>query len=376
MSKIIGFDLGSTNSCVSVIENNEHVVIPNSEGRSTTPSIVAFLDDDIKVGDPAKRQAVTNPKNTIYTIKRLMGKTFDQVQKMNLNENTPYEIVNNNGKAAVKVKDKVYTPEEISAMILQKMKKTAEEYLGHEVTEAVVTVPAYYNDEERNAVKDAGKIAGLDVKRIVNEPTAGALAYGSSETDQTVLVYDFGGSTHDVSILEIADGVFEVRSTNGDVQLGGDHIDELLIDLLADHFKEQEGVDIDLKKDPMALQRLKEAAEKAKIELSSSASTDVNLPYIMPIDGVPKHLIRTINRAEFDKLIDELEPGNLRLPVLIKKYIKQNAKIIAFNVDPLFNNAVDSLMYIKIADLPESTVRPVMEEFQAELEKKMDHREE
>jgi molecular chaperone DnaK len=299
-TKIIGIDLGSTNSCVSVLEGNESVVIPNSEGKRTTPSVVAFIDGgERKIGDPARRQAITNAEKTIYTIKRLMGKSYKDVKDLNL----PYKIVDNNGRAAVEIDGKTYSPEEISAMILQKMKKTAEDYLGSEVEKAVITVPAYFNDQERNATKNAGEIAGLKVERIINEPTAAALAYGSDkEGEKTVLVFDCGGSTHDVSILSISEGVFEVEATDGDVYLGGDDIDAYIIDMLSDEFKAEYGVD--LKSDPMAHQRLKEAAEKAKIELSSSTSTEINLPYIMPIDGVPKHLVRTITQAEFNKLID------------------------------------------------------------------------
>ena len=299
--KIIGIDLGSTNSCVSVLEGGEYKIIPNSEGRRTTPSIVAFMKDaERKVGDPAKRQAVTNPENTIYTIKRLMGKSYEEVKDLVL----PYNVVDNGGRAGVKINDKVYSPEEISAMILQKMKKTAEEYLGMEVESAVITVPAYFNDAERTATKNAGEIAGLKVERIINEPTAAALAYGSDKKmqDKKIAVFDCGGSTHDVSILEVGDGVFDVLATDGDVYLGGDDIDKYLIDHLAEDFLSEFGVD--LRKDPMAHQRLREAGEKAKIELSSSTETEVNLPYIMPIDGVPKHLVKKITRAEFDKMID------------------------------------------------------------------------
>jgi molecular chaperone DnaK len=306
MGKIIGIDLGTTNSCVAVMEGNEPVVIPNSEGRNTTPSIVAFLNDgERKVGDPAKRQAITNPKKTIYSIKRFMGETFDKVGKETAR--VPYEVVKgDNNTPRVKIDDRNYTPQEISAMILQKMKKTAEDYLGHEVTEAVITVPAYFNDSQRHATKEAGEIAGLTVKRIINEPTAAALAYGMDKKnkDLKIVVFDCGGGTHDVSVLELGDGVFEVKSTDGDTHLGGDDFDQVIIDWLAEEFKKDEN--IDLRKDPMALQRLKEAAEKAKIELSSSASTEINLPYIMPVDGIPKHLVRTFTRAKFEQLADSL----------------------------------------------------------------------
>lgn len=300
-NKVIGIDLGSTNSCVSVLEGGEKIVIPNSEGRRTTPSIVAFLENgERKIGDPAKRQAVTNPEKTIYTIKRLMGKSYNEVKDLEL----PYKVVDNGGKAAVQIGDKKYSPEEISAMILQKMKKTAEDYLGHEVDRAVITVPAYFNDSERTATKIAGEIAGLKVERIINEPTAAALAFGEDKKNQEmkIAVFDCGGSTHDVSILEVGDNVFEVLATDGDVYLGGDDIDKLIIDFLADKFKADHN--LDLRKDPMAHQRLKEAAEKAKIELSSSSETEINLPYIMPIDGVPQHLVVKITRSQFDKMID------------------------------------------------------------------------
>ena len=306
MGKIIGIDLGTTNSCVSVMEGNEPVVIANSEGKRTTPSIVAFVEGgERKVGDPAKRQAITNPTKTINSIKRFMGTSFDdmkaEVAKM------PFEIVKgDNNTPRVKIDDRTYTPQEISAMVLQKMKKTAEDYLGHEVTEAVVTVPAYFNDSQRQATKEAGEIAGLTIKRIINEPTAAALAYGMDKkgVDQKIAVFDFGGGTHDVSILELGDGVFEVLATDGDTHLGGDDVDQTIITWLADEFKNDEG--LDLRKDPMALQRLKEAAEKAKIELSSTTSTEINLPYIMPVDGVPKHLVRTLTRAKFEQLISSI----------------------------------------------------------------------
>jgi molecular chaperone DnaK len=306
MGKIIGIDLGTTNSCVSVMEGNEPVVITNAEGKRTTPSIVAFVEGgERKVGDPAKRQAITNPTKTISSIKRFMGVTYDEVN--NEDGRMSYEVVRgDNNTPRVKIDDRTYTPQEISAMILQKMKKTAEDYLGQEVTEAVVTVPAYFNDSQRQATKEAGEIAGLVIKRIINEPTAAALAYGldKKNVDQKVAVFDFGGGTFDMSILELGDGVFEVLSTDGDTQLGGDDVDERIIKWLADEFKNDEG--IDLRKDPMALQRLKEAAEKAKIELSSSTTTEINLPYIMPVDGIPKHLVRTLPRAKFEQLIGDI----------------------------------------------------------------------
>ncbi|MEI6455580.1 MAG: molecular chaperone DnaK [bacterium] len=306
MAKIIGIDLGTTNSCVSVMEGNEPVVIPNSEGRRTTPSIVAFTDNgERKVGDPAKRQAITNPKNTIFSIKRFMGESWDQVQKEI--KRVPYQVdKGDNNTPRVNISGKQYSPQEISAMILQKMKKTAEDYLGMEVKEAVITVPAYFSDSQRQATKEAGEIAGLAVKRIINEPTAAALAYGldKKHKDIKVAVFDLGGGTFDISILELGDGVFEVKSTNGNTHLGGDDFDHVIMDWLADEFKKDEGVD--LKKDPMALQRLKEAAEKAKIELSSSMETEINLPYIMPVDGVPKHLVKKLSRAKFEQLNDSL----------------------------------------------------------------------
>ncbi len=306
MGKIIGIDLGTTNSCVSVMEGNEPVVIPNSEGRRTTPSIVAFTENgERKVGDPAKRQAITNPKKTVYSIKRFMGETFDQVT--NEVGRVPYEVVKgDNNTPRVKIDDRLYTPQEISAVILQKMKKTAEDYLGQTITEAVITVPAYFSDSQRQATKEAGEIAGLTVKRIINEPTAAALAYGldKKNKDIKVAVFDLGGGTFDISILELGDGVFEVKSTNGNTHLGGDDFDQRVIDWLAEEFKKDEG--IDLRKDAMALQRLKEASEKAKIELSSSSSTEINLPYIMPVDGIPKHLVRSLSRAKFEQLIDDL----------------------------------------------------------------------
>lgn len=306
MGKIIGIDLGTTNSCVSVMEGNEPVVITNNEGRRTTPSIVAFTDDgERKVGDPAKRQAITNPHNTIYSIKRIMGEPFDRISTEV--GRVPYNIIKgDNNTSRVKIGERNYTPQEISAMILQKMKKTAEDYLGTEVTDAVITVPAYFSDSQRQATKEAGEIAGLNVKRIINEPTAAALAYGLDKklSDVKVAVYDLGGGTFDISVLELGDGVFEVKSTNGDTHLGGDDFDQKIIDWLADEFKTEHN--IDLRRDPMALQRLKEAAEKAKIELSNSTNTEINLPYIMPVDGIPKHLVRSLTRAKFEQLIDDL----------------------------------------------------------------------
>ncbi|WP_286756959.1 molecular chaperone DnaK [Roseivirga sp. UBA838] len=306
MGKIIGIDLGTTNSCVAVMEGNQPVVIPNSEGKRTTPSIVAFLEnDEIKVGDPAKRQAVTNPQNTISSVKRFMGKKIGDV-KAEL-KNISYKVEPGpNDTVKIKIGKKSYTPQEISALILQKMKTTAEEFTGQDIKEAVITVPAYFNDAERQATKEAGQIAGLDVKRIINEPTAAALAYGldKKNKEMKIAVYDLGGGTFDISILELGDGVFEVKSTNGDVHLGGDDFDDVIINWLAEEFQKDEGVD--LKKDPMALQRLKEAAEKAKIELSSSSETEINLPYIMPVDGVPKHLVKKLTRAKFEQLSDDL----------------------------------------------------------------------
>ena len=306
MGKIIGIDLGTTNSCVSVFEGSEPVVIANSEGKRTTPSIVAFMKDgERKVGDPAKRQAITNPKNTIFSIKRFMGETYEQVQKEI--SRVPYTVANENGYPRVEIEGRKYTPQEISAMILQKMKKTAEDYLGQEVTDAVITVPAYFSDSQRQATKEAGQIAGLNVQRIVNEPTAAALAYGVDKANKDmkkIAVFDLGGGTFDISILEFGGGVFEVLSTNGDTHLGGDDFDQVIIDWMANEFRMQEGVD--LKQDPMALQRLKEAAEKAKIELSSSTSTEINLPYITAVNGVPKHLVMTLTRAKFEQLADSL----------------------------------------------------------------------
>jgi molecular chaperone DnaK len=318
MGKIIGIDLGTTNSCVSVMEGNEPVVIANSEGKRTTPSQVAFVDGgERKVGDPAKRQAITNPHKTIFSIKRFMGETFDKVTKEV--ERVSYKVVRGeNNTPRVVIDDRKYTPQEISAMILQKMKKTAEDYLGQEVTEAVITVPAYFSDSQRQATKEAGEIAGLKVRRIINEPTAAALAYGldKKNKDIKIAVFDLGGGTFDISILELGDGVFEVKSTNGDTHLGGDDIDHEVINWLAEEFKQEEG--IDLRKDPMALQRLKDAAEKAKVELSSSTVTEINLPYIMPVNGIPKHLVKKLTRAKFEQLIDGLlkkciEPCKLAL---------------------------------------------------------------
>jgi molecular chaperone DnaK len=307
MGKIIGIDLGTTNSCVSVMEGNEPVVIANAEGKRTTPSVVAFVDGgERKVGDPAKRQAITNPTKTIYSIKRFMGNSYDETRMEA--ERVPYQVVKgDNNTPRVKIDDRNYTPQEISAIILQKMKKTAEDYLGQEVTEAVITVPAYFNDAQRQATKEAGEIAGLQVKRIINEPTAAALAYGldKKSSDMKIVVFDCGGGTHDVSILELGDGVFEVLSTDGDTHLGGDDFDQKIIDWLVQEFKDENG-GLDLSKDPMALQRLKEAAEKAKIELSSTTSSEINLPYIMPVDGIPKHLVRSMTKAKFEQLVGDL----------------------------------------------------------------------
>ncbi len=307
MGKIIGIDLGTTNSCVSVMEGNEPIVIANSEGKRTTPSVVGFVDGgERKVGDPAKRQAITNPTKTVFSIKRFMGETYDRLTKEI--GRVPFKVVKgDNNTARVDIDSRLYSPQEISAIILQKMKKTAEDYLGTEVTEAVITVPAYFNDAQRQATKEAGEIAGLNVRRIVNEPTAAALAYGLDKTnkDMKIVVFDCGGGTHDVSVLELGDGVFEVKSTDGDTHLGGDDFDHRIIDWLVQEFK-NENSGIDLSKDPMALQRLKEAAEKAKIELSNTTSSEINLPYIMPVDGVPRHLVRTLTRAKFEQLIDDL----------------------------------------------------------------------
>lgn len=312
MGKIIGIDLGTTNSCVSVLEGKNPVVIPNSEGRNTTPSVVAFVDGgERKVGDPAKRQAITNPTRTIYSIKRFMGETYDKTQDEA--SRVPFNVVNNgNNQPRVEIDGRQYTPQEISAMILQKMKKTAEDYLGQSVTDAVITVPAYFNDAQRKATKEAGEIAGLNVQRIVNEPTAAALAYGldKDQSDKTIAVFDLGGGTFDISILELGDGIFEVLSTNGDTHLGGDDFDQRIINWLAEEFQKEEG--LDLRKDPMALQRLKEAAEKAKIELSSSTSAEINLPYIMPVNGIPKHLVKTLSRAKFEQLCDDLIQSTIK----------------------------------------------------------------
>ncbi|PSR14315.1 MAG: molecular chaperone DnaK [Bacteroidetes bacterium] len=306
MSKIIGIDLGTTNSCVAVMEGNEPVVIPNDEGRRTTPSVVAFMDNgERKIGDPAKRQAITNPTRTVSSIKRFMGHRFSELGEEA--SRVPYKVLKgDNDTVRVDIDGRMYTPQEISAMVLQKMKKIAEDFLGHEVTEAVVTVPAYFNDSQRQATKEAGEVAGLKIRRIINEPTAAALSYGLDKRskDMTIAVYDLGGGTFDISILELGDGVFEVKSTNGDTHLGGDDFDRVIIDYLADEFKSQEN--IDLRKDPMALQRLKEAAEKAKIELSSGAETEINLPYITAADGVPKHLVMKLSRAKFEQLADKL----------------------------------------------------------------------
>ena len=306
MGKIIGIDLGTTNSCVAVMEGNEPAVIINSEGKRTTPSVVAFADNgERKIGDPAKRQAITNPKKTIFSIKRFMGETHDRLA--NEISRVPYKVTKgDNNTPRVDIDGRLYSPQEISAMILQKMKKTAEEFLGQEVTEAVITVPAYFNDSQRQATKEAGEIAGLKVRRIVNEPTAAALAYGldKKSQDMKIVVFDCGGGTHDVSVLELGDGVFEVKSTDGDTHLGGDDFDNKIIDFLADEFQKEQG--IDLRKDPVALQRLKEAAEKAKIELSSSTSTEINLPYIIPVNGIPQHLVTTLTRAKFEQLVDDL----------------------------------------------------------------------
>ena len=330
MGKIIGIDLGTTNSCVSVMEGNEPVVISNAEGKRTTPSVVAFVDGgERKVGDPAKRQAITNPTKTIYSVKRFMGNSFDETKMES--SRVPYEVVKGeNNTPRVKIDDRKYSPQEISAIILQKMKKTAEDYLGQTVSEAVITVPAYFNDAQRQATKEAGEIAGLTVKRIINEPTAAALAYGldKKNADMKIVVFDCGGGTHDVSILELGDGVFEVCSTDGDTHLGGDDFDQEIIDWLVGEFKSENG-GLDLSKDPMALQRLKEAAEKAKIELSSTTSTEINLPYIMPVDGVPKHLVRTLTRAKFEQLVDKLVQRTIK-PC---KSALENAGLSASDID-------------------------------------------
>src|SRR5690242_18575704 len=331
MAKIIGIDLGTTNSCVAVMEGNEPVVIPNDEGRRTTPSVVAFLKNgERKVGDPAKRQAITNPKNTIMSVKRFMGHKWDEVTSEATHQS--YKLVKgDNDTVRIDIEGRQYTPQEISAMILQKMKKTAEDYLGQEVTEAVITVPAYFNDSQRQATKEAGEIAGLKVKRIINEPTAAALAYGMDKKgkDQKIVVFDCGGGTHDVSVLELGDGVFEVKSTDGDTHLGGDDFDQVIIDWLAEEFKNDEG--IDLRKDPMALQRLKEAAEKAKIELSSSTQTEINLPYIIPVDGIPKHLVKSLSRAKFEQLADSL----IKRTIEPCKTALQNAGLSTSQIDEI-----------------------------------------
>ena len=329
MGKIIGIDLGTTNSCVSVMEGNEPVVIPNSEGKRTTPSIVGFVENgERKVGDPAKRQAITNPAKTVYSIKRLMGESFSNLAKEI--QRVPYSVAQgDNNTPRVVIEDRKYSPQEISAMILQKMKKTAEDYLGQEVTEAVITVPAYFNDSQRQATKEAGEIAGLNVRRIINEPTAAALAYGLDKMhrEMKIAVFDLGGGTFDISILELGEGVFEVKSTDGDTHLGGDDFDHVIIDWLADEFKKDEG--IDLRQDPMALQRLKEAAEKAKIELSSSTQTEINLPYIMPVNGIPKHLVKTLSRSKFEQLADRL----IQATVEPCRKALQNAGLKASDID-------------------------------------------
>jgi molecular chaperone DnaK len=331
MGKIIGIDLGTTNSCVAIMEGNEPVVITNNEGKRTTPSVIGFVKDgERKVGDPAKRQSVTNPDKTIYSIKRFMGLSYSD-SKSELSK-VPYKIVKgDNNTPRVEIDGKMYTPQELSAVILQKMKQTAEDYLGETVTEAVITVPAYFNDSQRQATKEAGEIAGLEVKRIINEPTAAALAYGldKKKSDMVVVVFDCGGGTHDVSILELGDGVFEVLSTDGDTHLGGDDFDQSIIDWLVSEFKDENG--IDLAKDPMALQRLRESAEKAKIELSSSSSTEINLPYIMPVDGVPKHLVRTLTRSKFEQLVDSL----VKRTIDPCKSALKNAKMSVSDIDEI-----------------------------------------
>ena len=332
MSKIIGIDLGTTNSCVAVMEGNEPIVIANAEGKRTTPSVVGFIDGgERKVGDPAKRQAITNPTKTIYSIKRFMGETYDRLQSEIAR--VPYKVTKgDNNTPRVDIDGRLYTPQEISAIILQKMKKTAEDYLGQEVTEAVITVPAYFNDSQRQATKEAGEIAGLNVRRIVNEPTAAALAYGldKSNKDMKIVVFDCGGGTHDVSVLELGDGVFEVKATDGDTHLGGDDFDHRIIDWLVQEFKNENG-GADLSKDPMAMQRLKEAAEKAKIELSSSTSTEINLPYIMPVNGVPAHLVKTLTRAKFEQLIDDL----IQRTIAPCRTALQNAGLTTSDIDEI-----------------------------------------
>jgi molecular chaperone DnaK len=332
MSKIIGIDLGTTNSCVAVMEGNEPIVITNSEGKRTTPSVIGFVDGgERKVGDPAKRQAITNPTKTVYSIKRFMGETYDRLGGEIAR--VPYKVVKgDNNTPRVDIDGRLYTPQEISAIILQKMKKTAEDYLGQEVTEAVITVPAYFNDSQRQATKEAGEIAGLNVRRIVNEPTAAALAYGldKSNKDMKIVVFDCGGGTHDVSVLELGDGVFEVKATDGDTHLGGDDFDHRIIDWLVDEFKKDNG-GADLSKDPMAMQRLKEAAEKAKIELSNTTSTEINLPYIMPVNGVPAHLVKTLTRAKFEQLIDDL----IQRTIAPCKTALQNAGLSTSDIDEI-----------------------------------------
>ncbi len=330
MGKIIGIDLGTTNSCVAVMEGNEPIVIANSEGKRTTPSVIGFVEGgERKVGDPAKRQAITNPQKTVFSIKRFMGESYAQVEKEIAR--VPYSVAKgDNNTPRVDIDGRLYTPQEVSAMVLQKMKKTAEDYIGQEVTEAVITVPAYFNDSQRQATKEAGEIAGLTVKRIINEPTAAALAYGldKMDRDMKIVVFDCGGGTHDVSILELGDGVFEVKSTDGDTHLGGDDFDQRIIEWLVQEFKD-ENSGIDLSKDPMALQRLKEAAEKAKIELSNTTSSEINLPYIMPVDGVPRHLVRTLSRAKFEQLVDDL----IQRTVAPCKTALQNAGYTASDID-------------------------------------------
>ena len=331
MGKIIGIDLGTTNSCVAVMEGNEPVVITNNEGKRTTPSVIGFIKDgERKIGDPAKRQAVTNPDKTIHSIKRFMGTSFDESKKEI--KKVPYKIIKGDGGSPrVEIENRKYSPQEISAMVLQKMKQTAEDYLGEKVTEAVITVPAYFNDAQRQATKEAGEIAGLEVKRIINEPTAAALAYGLDKMskDMVVVVFDCGGGTHDVSILELGDGVFEVLSTDGDTHLGGDDFDQVIIDWLASEFKDEHG--IDLTQDPMALQRLREAAEKAKVELSSTSSTEINLPYLMPVDGMPKHLVRTLSKSKFEQLTDSL----IKRTIEPCKTALKNAKMDVSDVDEI-----------------------------------------
>jgi molecular chaperone DnaK len=330
MKKVIGIDLGTTNSCVAIIENGESIVIPNSEGKRTTPSIVGFISDsEKKVGDSAKRQSVTNPKKTVYSIKRFMGTTYEESK----NEITkvPYEIITESNRPKVKIDNKTYTPQEISAIILQKMKQTAEDYVGSKITDAVITVPAYFNDAQRQATKEAGEIAGLNVLRIINEPTAAALAYGldKKNKNQKIIVFDCGGGTHDVSVLELGDGVFEVLSTDGDTHLGGDDFDQVIIDYLVSEFKKENGIDVS--KDPMALQRLRESAERAKIELSSSSSTEINLPYLMPVDGIPKHLVTTLTKSKFEQLSDSL----IKRTIAPCKTALKNAKLKVSDIDEI-----------------------------------------